>query len=203
MTWDVSDRLLVTLPSGFPVFPVRFLLQVLRTLRLMAALIAMVSVLRGTFDILVLKDGTNLCVGKYDNKGSFGELALMYNTPRAATIVATQDGALWALVSGTEPRRRRQRLLTAASPSPPGSSHLSQADRQEQRQEEEDVRGLHRVRRPPQVPRGSVCTNISHMTASLWRHRFGSFSKLSERMKIVDILAARAFKDGERIITQV
>lgn len=41
-------------------------------------------------------------MGKYDNKGSFGELALMYNTPRAATIVATQEGALWALVSPAE-----------------------------------------------------------------------------------------------------
>lgn len=50
---------------------------------------------RGVFDIVV--SGT--CVGQYNNKGSFGELALMYNTPRAATIVATQDGALWGLVS--------------------------------------------------------------------------------------------------------
>lgn len=41
-------------------------------------------------------------MGKYDDKGSFGELALMYNTPRAATIVATQEGALWALVSPAE-----------------------------------------------------------------------------------------------------
>lgn len=49
---------------------------------------------RGVFDIVV--SGT--CVGQYNNKGSFGELALMYNTPRAATIVATQDGALWGLV---------------------------------------------------------------------------------------------------------
>lgn len=54
---------------------------------------------RGVFDIYVQKDGLNVCVGKYNNKGSFGELALMYNTPRAATIVAKQDGALWALVS--------------------------------------------------------------------------------------------------------
>lgn len=38
-------------------------------------------------------------VGQYDNRGSFGELALMYNTPRAATIVATSEGALWGLVS--------------------------------------------------------------------------------------------------------
>lgn len=38
-------------------------------------------------------------VGQYNNKGSFGELALMYNTPRAATIAATEEGALWGLVS--------------------------------------------------------------------------------------------------------
>lgn len=57
---------------------------------------------RGVYDIFVQKDGVSVCVGKYDNKGSFGELALMYNTPRAATIVATQEGALWALVSGDD-----------------------------------------------------------------------------------------------------
>lgn len=47
----------------------------------------------GTYDILVNKQK----VGQYDQKGSFGELALMYNMPRAATIIATTRGKLWAL----------------------------------------------------------------------------------------------------------
>ncbi|PNI80761.1 PRKAR2A isoform 6, partial [Pan troglodytes] len=52
---------------------------------------------RGTYDILVTKDDQTRSVGQYDNRGSFGELALMYNTPRAATIVATSEGSLWGL----------------------------------------------------------------------------------------------------------
>jgi cAMP-dependent protein kinase regulator len=47
----------------------------------------------GVYDIHVNKNK----VGSYDNKGSFGELALMYNMPRAATIIATTKGKLWAL----------------------------------------------------------------------------------------------------------
>lgn len=53
----------------------------------------------GTFNIFVKADGTEKLVGCYDNRGSFGELALMYNTPRAATIIATSPGALLCLVS--------------------------------------------------------------------------------------------------------
>ncbi|XP_067110440.1 cAMP-dependent protein kinase type II-beta regulatory subunit-like isoform X2 [Osmerus mordax] len=52
---------------------------------------------RGNFDILVSTDGLQRVVGCYNNRGSFGELALMYNTPRAATIIATSAGALWCL----------------------------------------------------------------------------------------------------------
>jgi len=52
----------------------------------------------GKFDILVKdNDGTFKNVGSYDSKGFFGELALMYNTPRAATIVSSGEGILWAL----------------------------------------------------------------------------------------------------------
>lgn len=47
----------------------------------------------GKYDIQV--DNKN--VGGYDSSGSFGELALMYNMPRAATIIATTDGTLWAM----------------------------------------------------------------------------------------------------------
>lgn len=47
----------------------------------------------GVYDIYVNKQK----VGQYEQKGSFGELALMYNMPRAATIVATTKGKLWAL----------------------------------------------------------------------------------------------------------
>ncbi|MED6283372.1 cAMP-dependent protein kinase type II-alpha regulatory subunit, partial [Characodon lateralis] len=56
---------------------------------------------KGVYDIFVAKDGASVCVGKYNNKGSFGELALMYNTPRAATIVATDEGTLWGLDRAT------------------------------------------------------------------------------------------------------
>ncbi|KAI5095186.1 protein kinase, cAMP-dependent, regulatory, type II, alpha A, partial [Silurus meridionalis] len=55
----------------------------------------------GVYDIVVQKDGVGCCVGQYNHKGSFGELALMYNTPRAATIISKQEGALWGLDRAT------------------------------------------------------------------------------------------------------
>uniref|UniRef100_A0A4W6EU83 cAMP-dependent protein kinase type II-alpha regulatory subunit n=1 Tax=Lates calcarifer TaxID=8187 RepID=A0A4W6EU83_LATCA len=111
---------------------------------------------KGVYDIFVQKDGARICVGKYDNKGSFGELALMYNTPRAATIVATQEGALWGLDRATF-----HRLI---------------------------VKNNAKKRRMYEA-----FIECVPLLKSL---------ELSERMKIVDVLGARVFKDGERIITQ-
>jgi cAMP-dependent protein kinase regulator len=47
----------------------------------------------GTLDCFI---GENK-VTNYEAGGSFGELALMYNAPRAATIITTSDAVLWAL----------------------------------------------------------------------------------------------------------
>ncbi|XP_066524245.1 cAMP-dependent protein kinase type II-alpha regulatory subunit-like [Hoplias malabaricus] len=52
---------------------------------------------RGTFSVYVSAEGEERLVGIYNNRGSFGELALMYNTQRAATVIATSAGALWCL----------------------------------------------------------------------------------------------------------
>ena len=52
----------------------------------------------GTFDVYVSKnDEPSKKVWNYVPGGSFGELALMYNAPRAATILCTSPGILWAL----------------------------------------------------------------------------------------------------------
>jgi cAMP-dependent protein kinase regulator len=60
---------------------------------------------KGSFDIYVNKsgqletgvDGMGNNVGTVGPGGSFGELALMYNAPRAATVVSTEPSTLWAL----------------------------------------------------------------------------------------------------------
>ena len=61
---------------------------------------------KGTFDIYVNpaghvepgKDGMGNKVNSIGPGGSFGELALMYNAPRAATVVSTEaNSTLWAL----------------------------------------------------------------------------------------------------------
>jgi cAMP-dependent protein kinase regulator len=60
---------------------------------------------RGSFDIFVNKtgrlesgpDGIGEKVAACGPGNSFGELALMYNAPRAATVVSTEPSMLWAL----------------------------------------------------------------------------------------------------------
>jgi cAMP-dependent protein kinase regulator len=54
----------------------------------------------GGFDFYIKKPGTQGLgdrVGGVGAGGSFGELALMYNAPRAASVVSTSPGVLWAL----------------------------------------------------------------------------------------------------------
>uniref|UniRef100_A0A665TPX3 cAMP-dependent protein kinase type II regulatory subunit n=1 Tax=Echeneis naucrates TaxID=173247 RepID=A0A665TPX3_ECHNA len=111
---------------------------------------------KGVYDIFVQKEGVPVQVGKYDNKGSFGELALMYNTPRAATIIATQEGALWGLDRAT----------------------------------------FHRLIVKNNAKKRKMYEAFIDCVPLL------NSLELCERMKIVDVLGGRGFKDGERIITQ-
>jgi cAMP-dependent protein kinase regulator len=60
---------------------------------------------KGNFDIYVNPsgkleagpDGLGNKVGAVGSGGSFGELALMYNAPRAATVMSSEPSTLWAL----------------------------------------------------------------------------------------------------------
>ncbi|XP_026471707.1 cAMP-dependent protein kinase type II regulatory subunit-like [Ctenocephalides felis] len=52
---------------------------------------------KGIFRASVLVDDVDTPVYTYEGEGSFGELALLYNVPRAATVTALSDGCLWAM----------------------------------------------------------------------------------------------------------
>ena len=53
----------------------------------------------GSYDVFVTSsDGTGPNkIHQFTERGSFGELALMYNMPRSATVVALDGGTLWAM----------------------------------------------------------------------------------------------------------
>ncbi|XP_030405318.1 cAMP-dependent protein kinase type II-beta regulatory subunit isoform X2 [Gopherus evgoodei] len=111
---------------------------------------------RGTYDIYVKCDGVGRCVGTYDNRGSFGELALMYNTPRAATIIATSPGAVWGL-----DRVTFRRIIV-------------KNNAKKRKMYENFIQSL----------------------------PFLTSLELSERLKVVDVIGTKIYKDGEQIITQ-
>ncbi|KAL0279347.1 UNVERIFIED_CONTAM: hypothetical protein PYX00_000930 [Menopon gallinae] len=58
---------------------------------------------RGIFNAYVRRENETepLHVHTYENGGSFGELALLYNMPRAASVKAVTAGSLWAMDRGT------------------------------------------------------------------------------------------------------
>merc|ERR1719221_1685325 len=50
----------------------------------------------------VFKDGSDQAVWTYDKQGQyFGELAVLYDAPRAATVVAKTDSKLWSIDRNT------------------------------------------------------------------------------------------------------
>ncbi|KAF6216581.1 hypothetical protein GE061_000924 [Apolygus lucorum] len=51
----------------------------------------------GSFEAYIKVDGADKLIHTYHGSGSFGELALLYNMPRAATIIAASPGSLWAM----------------------------------------------------------------------------------------------------------
>uniref|UniRef100_A0A8D0DPW5 Protein kinase cAMP-dependent type II regulatory subunit beta n=1 Tax=Salvator merianae TaxID=96440 RepID=A0A8D0DPW5_SALMN len=110
----------------------------------------------GTYDIYVKCDGVGRCVGTYDNRGSFGELALMYNTPRAATIIATSPGAVWGL-----DRVTFRRIIV-------------KNNAKKRRMYENFIESL----------------------------PFLKSLEVSERLKVVDVIGTKIYKDGEQIIAQ-
>ncbi|KAL6770719.1 FAP295 [Auxenochlorella protothecoides x Auxenochlorella symbiontica] len=51
----------------------------------------------GEFEVLQRRRGANLRVNMKRRGDTFGEVSLMYNSPRGATVAATQDSVVWVL----------------------------------------------------------------------------------------------------------
>mmetsp|Transcript_9485 Transcript_9485/g.18847 ORF Transcript_9485/g.18847 Transcript_9485/m.18847 type:complete len:775 (-) Transcript_9485:155-2479(-) len=55
----------------------------------------------GEFEVLQRRTGVNIRVNMKHRGDTFGELSLMYNSPRSATVAATQDSVVWVLERDT------------------------------------------------------------------------------------------------------
>jgi len=51
----------------------------------------------GHFDVYVKKEARETLVASREAGSCVGELALMYNSPRAASVKATADSSVWAI----------------------------------------------------------------------------------------------------------
>ena len=55
----------------------------------------------GEFEVLERRQGVNFRVNMKNRGDCFGELSLMYSSPRGATVAATQDSTVWVLERDT------------------------------------------------------------------------------------------------------
>lgn len=65
----------------------------------------------GIYNVFKNVDGEEKKIYTYYHAGSFGELALLYNQPRAATVIAVTGGKLWAMSRQTFRRIVLQRAF--------------------------------------------------------------------------------------------
>ena len=51
----------------------------------------------GEFEVLQRRKGVNIRVNMKQRGDTFGEVSLMYNCPRSATVAATKESVVWVL----------------------------------------------------------------------------------------------------------
>jgi cAMP-dependent protein kinase regulator len=89
----------------------------------------------GKYEVHKRINGEVKKVFAYDESGSFGELALMYNAPRAASVKATTDGILWAVDRATfrhiiiDSQAKKRQLYETFLDKVPILAHLTKGER--------------------------------------------------------------------------